>query len=217
MRAFARIFVTLFFLSLGNTAIAAGPQDISWQDLLPESEPYDDPFAELDFDQISDLAALLRIEMQLKAGASGEKQEEADALREKLTAQGLDPDWLFEQRLIVMEHRQRASESLNEDIVGQAIRLPGYLLPLELVDQKAVEFLLVPTVGACIHTPPPPPNQIVYVRYEDGFKIDGLYQPVWISGEVKAQRQVTELSFIDGEADIDVGYAIDAVMVELYR
>ena len=217
MRAFAKIFFTLFFLSLGNAAIAAGPQDISWQDLLPESEPYDDPFAELDFDQISDLAALLRIEMQMQSGASIEKQEEADALREKLTAQGLDPDWLFEQRLIVMEHRRRASESLNEDIVGQSIRLPGYLLPLELVDQKAVEFLLVPTVGACIHTPPPPPNQIVYVRYEDGFKIDGLYQPVWISGEVKAERQVTELSFVDGEADIDVGYAIDAVMVELYR
>jgi hypothetical protein len=217
MRVLARAFAALVFLFAGLGVMAAEPQEIGWKDLLPETQTYDDPFADLDFDQISDLASLLRIEMQMQSGASIEKQEEADSLREKLTAQGLDPDWLFEQRLIVMEHRRRAAEEVNENIVGQTIRLPGYLLPLSMVDRKAVEFLLVPTVGACIHVPPPPANQIVFVRYEDGFEIDGLYEPVWISGEIKAQRQVTELSYVDGDADIDVGYAIDAVAVELYQ
>jgi hypothetical protein len=217
MRAFVRILAALVLSMTGAFAIAAEPQDIGWKDLLPETQTYDDPFADLEFDQISDLASLLRIEMQLENSANSEKRQEADALREKLVAQGLDPDWLFEQRLIVMEHRRRASEDLNAEVVGQSIRLPGYLLPLNMVDQKAVEFLLVPTVGACIHVPPPPPNQIVYVRYEEGFKVNGLYQPVWVSGEIKAEKQMTELNYVDGAADIDVGYAIDAVTVDLYQ
>ena len=60
-----------------------------------------------------------------------------------------------------------ASTSLN----GKLVRMPGYLLPIEFAGNRVTEFLLVPWVGACIHTPPPPPNQIVYVKadkpYED--------------------------------------------------
>ena len=49
---------------------------------------------------------------------------------------------------------------------GKLVKIPGYMVPLEDDSEVVSEFLLVPYVGACIHTPPPPPNQIVQVKYE---------------------------------------------------
>lgn len=67
---------------------------------------------------------------------------------------------------------------------GQAIRLPGFIVPLAFgEDQQGVtRFFLVPYFGACIHVPPPPPNQIVYAEYDKGLQLDSLYEPFWISG-----------------------------------
>ena len=63
---------------------------------------------------------------------------------------------------------------VNQEIDGAHVRIPGYLLPLELENDEATEFLLVPYQGACIHTPPPPPNQIVHVKLESGIQVRGL-------------------------------------------
>jgi hypothetical protein len=52
----------------------------------------------------------------------------------------------------------------NNELDGVAIRLPGYLVPLDESGNGIKEFLLVPYFGACIHTPPPPANQIVLVQ-----------------------------------------------------
>lgn len=46
---------------------------------------------------------------------------------------------------------------------GAAVKLPGYVVPLEEVNGELKEFLLVPYFGACVHTPPPPANQIIHV------------------------------------------------------
>ena len=50
------------------------------------------------------------------------------------------------------------------DLNGKVIRVPGFMVPLEIHDQKVHEFLFVPTRGACSHVPPPPPNLIIYVK-----------------------------------------------------
>jgi hypothetical protein len=76
---------------------------------------------------------------------------------------------------------------------GQAVRLPGFIVPLEFGgdqqfgdgQQQVTKFFLVPYFGACIHVPPPPPNQIVYAEYDKGFKLDSLYEPFWLSGTLK--------------------------------
>ena len=59
---------------------------------------------------------------------------------------------------------------MNPALDGKTIRIPGYVLPLEFSGSKVTEFLLVPWVGACIHTPPPEPNQIVYVKARQGLR-----------------------------------------------
>ena len=71
---------------------------------------------------------------------------------------------------------------------GQLIRLPGYIVPLEVSeDGRTTDFLLVPYFGACIHVPPPPSNQIVHFTSKEGVKLDELYQPYWIVGAMQVR------------------------------
>ena len=72
---------------------------------------------------------------------------------------------------------------------GSRIRLPGFIVPLEFDDEMNIsEFFLVPYFGACIHLPPPPPNQIIFVEYPQGLQLDALYDPFWVTGTLKVQR-----------------------------
>ena len=217
MKTLSFAVATALAFTFAQPGAAIEPVEISWVDLLPEERPYHDPFLELKYEQLNDLADLYRIEVMETGGDNDETRAKAQQIRDRLAAQNLDPDQLFQQREIVMRQRKLAATEPNPDLLGKSVRLPGYLLPLEMVDQKAVEFLLVPTVGACIHTPPPPANQIVLVRYQQGFAVDELYSPVWISGEMRAQSLSSELHLVDGQADIETSYFIDAVSVETYK
>jgi hypothetical protein len=108
-------------------------------------------------------------------------------------------------------------EAVNEDLNGQQVRLAGYVLPLEMKDRKAVEFLLVPTVGACIHTPPPPANQLIHVVHPDGVEIKGLYDPVWVMGVMEADQSVQDVRYADGRAEVEVSYAMRPTSVVPYQ
>lgn len=204
-------------ICLTQAVAASDPREIDWNDLLPDARVYEDPFETMDYEQLVDLSDLLRIETLPPDQLTDAKRDEAQEIRAALAEQGLDPDWLFEQREIVMRERRIAATQTNLNVVDQPVRLPGYLLPLEMVDGKAVEFLLVPTVGACIHVPPPPPNQIIHVHYPEGYEIVGYYDAVWISGEMRAEDGRPMLSFVDGAANVDTSYSMDAQVVESYR
>ena len=97
--------------------------------------------------------------------------------------------------------------------------MPGYLLPLEFSGRKATEFLLVPWVGACIHTPPPPPNQIVHVllEIENAFESRSVYEPVWVTGQMSTQAATKNLFLKDGSGDINMSYKLQATLVERYK
>ena len=93
---------------------------------------------------------------------------------------------------------------------GQLIRLPGYIVPLEVSeDGRTTDFLLVPYFGACIHVPPPPSNQIVHVTSKEGVKLDELYQPYWIVGALQVKASTSELA--------DAGYQMDAQRIVVYE
>lgn len=93
---------------------------------------------------------------------------------------------------------------------GKQIRLGGYPVPLETDGQgRSTEFFLVPYPGACIHVPPPPPNQIVMVRYPAGIMLDDIYAPLWVDGTLKIEPVSNDLA--------DAAYVIaasDAKLVE---
>jgi len=93
---------------------------------------------------------------------------------------------------------------------GQRVRLPGYIVPLEVSEEgRVIEFLLVPYFGACIHVPPPPSNQIVHVTSELGVKVDELYQPYWIEGPMQVKASTSELA--------DAGYRMEADQILVYE
>jgi hypothetical protein len=93
---------------------------------------------------------------------------------------------------------------------GQNIRLPGYIVPLEVNEEgRTTDFLLVPYFGACIHVPPPPSNQIVHVKSELGVKLDELYQPYWVEGPLQVKASSSELA--------DAGYQMEADKIYVYE
>jgi hypothetical protein len=71
---------------------------------------------------------------------------------------------------------------------GKVVKIPGFIVPLEDYEEEAAEFLLVPYFGACVHTPPPPPNQLVYVQMDNKKKQKvGLWDAVWMYGTLKIE------------------------------
>ncbi|MCE8523575.1 DUF3299 domain-containing protein [Ruegeria pomeroyi] len=216
MTTFARL-VLIFSLAVSpGFAQATEPQEISWDTLAPPATVISNPFENLTDDQMDRLRQILRFEARAERSDDAEARAEAQSLRKQLAEEGLDVDGLFAARLAIMEEREAAATEVNEDLVGMSVRLPGYVLPLEFKGRKVVEFLLVPTVGACIHTPPPPANQIVHVVYPEGIEVSGLFTPVWITGTMVAQSSVQTVGYVDGQAPISVSYSMQPLLVEDY-
>ncbi|MGE4335178.1 MAG: DUF3299 domain-containing protein [Pigmentiphaga sp.] len=93
---------------------------------------------------------------------------------------------------------------------GVTGKMPGYIVPLETDDRNRVtEFFLVPYYGACIHVPPPPPNQIVYVRPQEPIPDVEIWNPYWIEGTLHIQDQKNEVAA--------ASYSFDAKRVLLYQ
>ncbi|GAL16908.1 hypothetical protein JCM19235_5457 [Vibrio maritimus] len=78
-----------------------------------------------------------------------------------------------------------------------------------------VKFLLVPTAGACIHTPPPPPNQMAIVDFKEGFSLASLYTPVTVTGHLQTGNTSAEVGLSDGSIDVTIGYELDAESIEI--
>ena len=138
------------------------------------------------------------------------------ALR-KLKESGIDAEAILARRKEINEQKKLKARSVNAALDGQTVRMPGYLLPLEFSGKDVTEFLLVPYVGACIHSPPPPPNQIVHVKAETPVGGLAVFAPIWVTGRMSTTAAKKSLSLVDGAADIDVGYSMRASLVEPYK
>ncbi|MBT2302974.1 DUF3299 domain-containing protein [Variovorax paradoxus] len=75
----------------------------------------------------------------------------------------------------------------NPEMNGVEVKIPGFIVPLEESKGEVTEFLLVPYFGACIHTPPPPANQILHVRPRQGAKFRAM-DTVWVTGKLQTLR-----------------------------
>lgn len=150
-------------------------------------------------------------------------QQAAQAAPTQISWADLIPEALGEQPVVIgqvshMQAMQRFGQaapqpsllvdSLVRDYDRQVVRMPGYVVPLAFQEAKVTEFLLVPYVGACIHVPPPPPNQLVFVKLDTPIHIRQLFEPVWVTGIMNSTPHQTELA--------EAGYEIAAIEVEPY-
>jgi hypothetical protein len=208
-----RFALALTLILLAPLCRADAPRTLMWADLVPKIAGADNPFAKLDKEQLVQLNTIASVrERKTRGDTTLSALELADerALTRDLTNSGVDIDALLVKR-------KQMAQQANAALDGQTIRLPGYLLPLEFSGKRVTEFLLVPWVGACIHTPPPPPNQIVYVKTVKPFEMSGVFQPIWVTGQLAAKAAKQSLYLVDGTSDISIGYTLEATSVEPYK
>ncbi|MFN8943680.1 MAG: DUF3299 domain-containing protein, partial [Pseudobdellovibrionaceae bacterium] len=92
---------------------------------------------------------------------------------------GVEIDWRL---LSEMDYITGDATPELKNIDNQRVKIPGFMVPLEDNIKEVKEFLLVPSPQACIHVPPPPPNQMVYVRMKANKGTESLYGPIWAYG-----------------------------------
>jgi hypothetical protein len=200
--------------------VASQVRQMTWDDLKPVIE-FEDPFAKLTTDQLGNLGMVARVR-EMKAAdrkvSEGMLQEAAEA-EAVLVKEGIDIDGLLAKRAEIRDLRKKRATSVVGELDGTTIRMPGFVLPIEYDGTKVTEFLLVPWVGACIHTPPPPANQIVHVVVDEGAALEskGMFAPVWVTGDMFTKATVRNLYLKDGSGDISIGYTLTASLVEPYE
>ncbi len=111
------------------------------------------------------------------------------------------------------EHSGGAAEQskvggVRTELNGSLVKIPGFVIPLEGDADTVTEFLLVPYFGACIHVPPPPPNQIIYVKFPEGAPVQELWDVVYVVGTLKTEIISHELA--------QTAYMIEGAKLESY-
>ncbi|EAQ32386.1 DUF3299 domain-containing protein [Idiomarina baltica] len=151
--------------------------------------------------------ALLFLASQNMAFAS-EKIGWKDLVPEGFTPPPVKPQSYYDQN--PEEAEQKFLDApVVQALDGKKVKIPGYVVQLEGNADAVTEFLLVPYFGACIHVPPPPPNQIIHVKFEEGVPYENTYDAVWVEGTISTQRTDSDLAV--------TGYSMKADSVTVYQ
>ncbi len=204
----------VMMLLLGSLVLNAGEyKSINWSNLEGKMEVYDDPFKKLTEEQIHQLSIYARF-TQMKKMAPKRLNDSliknAKIAEEILKKEGVDIAYLLSQREHITKMRKKAAYTSNMELNNTSVSMSGFMLALQLKEGKTKEFLLVPTVGACIHTPPPPPNQIVYVTTKNPVVANARFEAVTISGKMLVKSEKNNLFLVDGKSDINSAYTMQA-------
>lgn len=104
---------------------------------------------------------------------------------------------------------QPVSSGVRTDWNGSTVRLSGFIIPLEYEGTGVSAFMLVPYVGACIHVPPPPANQLVLVTAKRPYDSGNMFEAVTVTGKFSTASTKTQLA--------EVGYAMLANRITKFR
>lgn len=164
-----------------------------WERLFPNTDIlYEDTafnFAETDF-TLMDWKALLgnedkalyeNLRQQQKAVQSN--QSESSQQGDEQQIEKMEADLLLSALKANTWHSLDGYQ-VNKQIHETWVKIPGFIVPLELEDQRLLSFFIVPYYGACLHFPPPPPNQIIYVRLHESIDIPSIQTAFLFSGRL---------------------------------
>ncbi len=123
----------------------------------------------------------------------------------------------YQQQLTEFEHEALAGPqaglsqvTMRTEFNGDAVKLPGFVVPLELDNERVYQYLLVPYHGACVHVPPPPANQILHVYSEDGLPIELTHDPIWVSGTIHTAALDFDVAQVGYTLEMDSAYFYDS-------
>ena len=164
LRHFSIVLLSMLWFATfsAQTAETQIYQEVEWIQLIPQG----------------DLDALLNPPDYLSDIQDGSEQDSVDAL--------LD---IVNQDMVTQRFQQAlTSVKVIDDFNNKPIKIPGFVVPLKTDEQQRVtEFFIVPYFGACLHMPPPPPNQMIYGKVENGFELAQLTQPFWFEGVIQIE------------------------------
>lgn len=92
---------------------------------------------------------------------------------------------------------------------GRDVRLPGFVVPLDVSGDDVRTMLLVPYFGACIHLPPPPANQVVYIEFDKPVSVESIWEPIWVSGRLSTEEFSSNVG--------DAAYRLAGELIEPYE
>lgn len=154
---------------------------ISWDDLISQKaeEALDQQIREIE-------QALMNAQQPLSQSTPGGSDENAPSPLDALNAL---PEEGSAGDVGMSTSMQIGTFDTVDELNNERVRLPGFIVPFDFEAEGTIsEFLFVPFVGACIHVPPPPPNQIVYVKSNTPVAFTSLWDPMWIEGTLTTQR-----------------------------
>ncbi|MEJ6690509.1 MAG: DUF3299 domain-containing protein [Paracoccaceae bacterium] len=108
-----------------------------------------------------------------------------------------------------LSSQQPESTGVRSDLNGLIVRLPGFIVPIDYSGTDVTTFILVPFVGACVHVPPPPANQLVFVTTQEPYETSSMFDPVHVVGMFGVSSMSTQLA--------DIAYALSADRIEPFR
>lgn len=209
--------------SPGASAQAAPAMALKWETLVPPTPPLESFFEALPSDQQQALEnydlwmSFPQGQINKQAAEAREQMKNAvDADRPQLARQGVDIDALYRKYQAWNAEVERRGKLTDQRLNGKRVALAGYLLPLDFNPDGTTEFLLVPFVGACIHVPPPPPNQVVHVTNASPYKVQDLFDGVMVTGTMAVQPGNNDLSLVDGSNDVESAYVLKGEMIQPY-
>ncbi|MGR5437832.1 DUF3299 domain-containing protein [Vibrio owensii] len=207
MRLINTIFLTVcvVFFSHANT----GTQIIDWKMLNAKARMESEHYPELTNQQRALLQYYFNIKDNLTFVDRGtHKRIKLLFDNEKAT---------LDDVIRIREKNLKSMSALTNEFDGKYIRIAGFVVPVEFnSDMKAVRMLLVPIAGACVHVPAPPANQIIDVKYPQGYVVEGLDIPVWLEGHFYSNLNNEELNLMDGEVEVLIGYEVIGSKIEKY-
>ncbi len=201
------------------SAMAGEIRTIGWAEMVPEQPPLADPLADQPMSVRFDLGFAAKVIGDARDGVisdAGPEYLNARAVLDRLRTTGVDVDLLLE----AFSARDRAIEArkfaVTPALDGEIVRIPGYALPLTEAKTGVTSFLLVPYVGACIHYPPPPANQIVLAELDHPHQFQNRFETVWITGRLSMRSASRALDYVDGRANVATAYTMDVIDISAY-
>ena len=188
--------------------------DIDWPNLVDEAfQGFDDPYQALNEEQLFSVIKVARLREKAAVGEPIDESELAKQTRALIDA-GIDVDNLIEQRWVVAEKREQAATRGNESLNDAVVSLSGFIIPAPRDSEGYSTAYLVPERGMCSHMPPPPPNQMVRVRWQDNWRPRFIYEPVRMTGRLAIEPNERSIVVVDGQVPMRATYTMDAVEIE---
>ena len=209
-----------FTLVMAAAVHAGESKPIAWADLIDETtQTYEDPFRDLNYQQIDALQTIVRNRELLNDPTLSEAQMADSAAKinttlAELAEDGIDADWLIDQRWLVADRREKAATAGNPALDGQIVTLSGFAVPAPPNEDGTTVVYLVPERGMCSPTPPPTAHQMIRARVAGDWNPTGLHQPVRLTGKLSVKETRHSFRIVDGEVPMRAGYVLDATEVE---